>query len=46
MAVADDEAILRFLIRLPAEKRQPNLLFAAAATCSMMCPVSRTCVAL
>ncbi|WP_312709601.1 DUF2332 family protein [Aciditerrimonas ferrireducens] len=30
MAVADDEAILDFLTSLPAEKRQPNLFFAAA----------------
>ncbi len=30
LAVADDEAILGFLGALPAEKRQPNLLFAAA----------------
>lgn len=29
-AVAEDEAILRFLGSLPPEKRQPNLLFAAA----------------
>ena len=29
-AVAGDEAILRFLGSLPPEKRQPNLLFAAA----------------
>jgi hypothetical protein len=29
-AVADDRAILRFLASLPAPKRQPNLLFAAA----------------
>jgi hypothetical protein len=30
LAVADDEAILGFLAGLPPEKRQPNLLFAAA----------------
>ena len=30
LAVADDEAILGFLASLPAGKRQPNLLFAAA----------------
>lgn len=29
-AVADDKEILGFLARLPADKRQPNLLFAAA----------------
>jgi hypothetical protein len=29
-AVAAEEDILGFLVRLPAEKRQPNLLFAAA----------------
>jgi hypothetical protein len=29
-AVADDTAVLRFLSTLPPEKRQPNLLFAAA----------------
>jgi hypothetical protein len=29
VAVAEDEAILRFLAGLPAGKRQPNLLFAA-----------------
>lgn len=29
-AVAGDEEILDFLARLPAAKRQPNLLFAAA----------------
>ena len=28
--VADDPEVLRFLIRLPAEKRQPQLLLAAA----------------
>jgi len=30
LAVADDEAVLGFLAGLPAGKRQPNLLFAAA----------------
>jgi hypothetical protein len=30
MAVADDPVVLGFLAGLPAEKRQPNLLFAAA----------------
>ncbi|MDA8263116.1 MAG: DUF2332 domain-containing protein [Actinomycetota bacterium] len=30
LAVADDGVLLGFLARLPAEKRQPNLLFAAA----------------
>ena len=29
-AVAGDAAVLRFLVSLPPEKRQPNLLFAAA----------------
>src|SRR6202046_5448700 len=29
-SVADDTAVLRFLASLPPEKRQPNLLFAAA----------------
>ena len=29
-SVADDAAVLRFLASLPQEKRQPNLLFAAA----------------
>ena len=29
-AVADDDAIVRFLASLPPPKRQPNLLFAAA----------------
>src|SRR5262249_60591452 len=29
-AVADDPALLRFLSSLPPDKRQPNLLFAAA----------------
>lgn len=29
-AVAGDEAVMRYLADLPAEKRQPNLLFAAA----------------
>ncbi len=29
-SVAEDTAILRFLGSLPPEKRQPNLLFAAA----------------
>lgn len=29
-AVADDDEVLRYLAMLPADKRQPNLLFAAA----------------
>jgi hypothetical protein len=29
-AVAEDEAVLAFLVELPAPKRQPNLLFASA----------------
>jgi hypothetical protein len=42
-AVADDPLVLTFLDKLPAAKRQPNLLFAAACYLSASPPISRRC---
>ena len=43
VAVAEDAGIVGFLAALPAAKRQPNLLFAAAGTCSAGRPQSVRC---
>jgi len=42
-SVASDTVLVSFIASLPPEKRQPNLLFAAAATCSAPRPPSGRC---
>ena len=42
-AVAEDEAVLAFLVELPAPKRQTNLLFASARFLLVNHPSRRRC---